>query len=735
MKNANPAVSSLSSAALALRAEISSDQMRLHKAFTVTGCSVEVRQGVDSLWIFVRRPDAGGFALRTAYSPGAPLDVKLLHQNGRTLEYQADGATGRFHVRLEIPNSEEAALRCTVRLTPAADLLVPAWPRDLYVLDAQGDPAEASGTVHAAQRGLNSGLVYLSLADPSFGSLLYFQNLTALNPYFAATGTLPDGRVGGLWPELGYLPPTSEDKPLAEGKEIVFSDVLLQWSDIIPKKPQEAARLFLDLLADVYSRIERPPTEYRNWPQKAKQTLLNLERSPKATITHYGHLYLHPYIESEYPDSMVQLTVLMPLREYADWRGRKLPLADALRAGLPRFFDAKLGSLRRYLPNVGKDKNANEVDSWYLYHPLANLARLAKEGDAEAKTLFLGSLDYAVKVARHFKYQWPVQFDVQTLEIIKSARKPEEPGQSDAGGLFAYVMLQAYDLTGEERYLEEAKRAIDAVRDMGFELNYQANITAWGANACLRLFRLTGKDRYLTQSYGFLAGFFHNSLMWESEIAAAKHYSVFMGVTCLHDGPYMALYECFESFASFHEYLSWGQSDLPDSVRLLLTEYCKYTLHRAWSYYPKELPAEILAPEVRNGHLDRKLAFPLEDLYADGQPPGQVGQEIYGCGAAFAFTTRAYHRLKSAPFQIFCEYPIFDLEETDEPCLSFQARGIEGFSCRARLIPAEGKSLPAITVREMEGSKITGHRTAEGHWEFLIPATRSIEIRWKKTDD
>ena len=293
-------------------------------------------------------------------------------------------------------------------------------------------------------------------------------------------------------------------------------------------------------------------------------------------------------------------------------------------------------------------------------------------------------------------------------------------------------MLQAHSFTGENRYLEEAEKAIEAVRDLEFNLEYQANITAWGANACLRLFQCTGEERYLAQSYVFLAGFFHNSLIWESEIAAAKYYPNFLGVTCLHDGPYMALYECFESFASFHEYLSWGTADIPDSIRLLLTEYCKYALHRAWSYYPKELPPEILATEVRNGHIDRELAFPLEDLYADGQPAGQVGQEIYGCGAAFAFTTRAYHRFKNAPFEIFCEYPIFDLEETGEPCLSFQARGAAGFSCRARLIPAEGKPLPPVTVREMEGDKIAGHRTTEGHWEFLVPAAKNVELRWKQ---
>src|SRR3546814_16500265 len=62
------------------------------------------------------------------------------------------------------------------------------------------------------------------------------------------------------------------------------------------------------------------------------------------------------------------------------------------------------------------------------------------------------------------------------------------------------------------------------------------------------------------------------------------------------------------------------------------------------------LPAEILAKEdVRNGHIDRTLSYPLEDLDVDGQPGGQVGQEIYGAGAAFVFATRSFHEV-SRPF-------------------------------------------------------------------------------------
>ena len=53
------------------------------------------------------------------------------------------------------------------------------------------------------------------------------------------------------------------------------------------------------------------------------------------------------------------------------------------------------------------------------------------------------------------------------------------------GGIYAYLMLQAFQLTDEKRFLDEARAAIRAAKGMRFELNYQANLTAWGAAACM----------------------------------------------------------------------------------------------------------------------------------------------------------------------------------------------------------------------------------------------------------
>lgn len=87
---------------------------------------------------------------------------------------------------------------------------------------------------------------------------------------------------------------------------------------------------------------------------------------------------------------------------------------------------------------------------------------------------------------------------------------------------------------------------------------------------------------------------------------------------------------------------------------MLCAEFRKYSLDRGWYFYPDALPDEAVEKgDVRNGRIDRKLSFPLEDLYGDGRPAGKVGQEIYGCGGAFLFAARAFHRREGAPFVIF----------------------------------------------------------------------------------
>ncbi|MGH6614828.1 hypothetical protein [Sphingomonas sp.] len=726
--------------ALDLQAEIGRRDMVSLAEVDLATATLHAMLGRDSLWLFVRRPGIGGYALRTAFCASG-LQIKEQHLGRDLLTFSCASAIGMQEVRIEVIDRHAPLLRASTSLVPRADILMRFWPRDLFPLGMDDDPCSARGRVEAAQRGLNAPIVLVARDEPGMGGLLYFQNLTALNGYYEATGTRPDSVVGGRWPQLGYQPPTgpmfeqADDNPLPAGTHTMISDALLAFGGLLGDDPRQSAISFLDMLAGIYPHITRPTTTYRDWPALAAQTAHGLRRSRNTHVEHYGHLYLRPYVGAEVPDSMVQLAVARPVARLAQDEPRYRPLAKTLLSGVDRFFDPQLGAIRRFLPNVvaqsrdaNNEKDPDEVDSWYLYHPLIDLAQLARAGDAEAERLLFAGIDFAITVARRFRYRWPVTFNVRTLKVNVRHRKEGDPGQSDVGGIYAHLMLDAWELTGRKRFLREAEKAIDATRELRFDLTYQTNLTAFGANACLRLWHATGRRFFLEQSFVFLASFLHNTLFWESQLGAARHYTTFMGATCLHDGPYMAIFECFESWEAFHHYLTAGQNDLPHSVQLLAAEYWRYGLDRAWGFYPAHLPPEILSEETRNGKIDRRLAVPLEDLYGAGDPAGQVGQEIYGSGAAFAFASGAWRKLKASPFILFCDYPIAAIDEKDGEA-HFRTSGVAGMNCRLRII-AKNRHRPKKPLLSISGSaEIAFVSLSKGNWEASIPANIPLTLK------
>lgn len=734
-----PEVRGVSPYVLALRQMLRTSGKNKLARFACGDLIVDLVPGADSLWALIRRPERGGLALRVAFLAGE-FECELLEtEPGEAAHVRVKSALGEHRAHFRTGGEAFDHLRVTVEFTPSAPLLMPFVPRDLYPLDADDDPLGAAGNVEAAQRGLNSGVLYFRVDEPAFGNVLYFQNLTALNDYYRATGTKPDGAVGGAWPELGYLIPTPPQSatpptnPLRPGKEIILSDAILVFRPEAPPHERESARQFLQMLGVAYKLLDFPPTEYRDWINRAERTLRDLDEAPEATIRHYGHRYIHPYTAAEYPDIMVQMSLVQAIHDWGKWRGEPHPLEAEFKAGLGKFYDAGLKTLRRYLPNVGGDKDAEAVDSWYLYHPLLNLGHLALDGDAQARRLFLDSIDYGIRAAHHFDYKWPIQYRVTDFSVITESAGADGRGQTDVGGVYAWVMLQAFELTDDKRFLDEARAAIDAAMGLRFNINYQANLTAWGAAACMRLWRITIQDIYLEQSYVYLGSFFHNSEIWESEIELATHYRNFLAVTCLQDAPYMAIYECFDSFAAFEKYLDDSGPDLEPAARMLIAEYCKYALDRAWYYYPDALPPEAISPEQRksNGHVDRKLSFPLEDLYADGQPAGQVGQEIYGAGAAFIFATRAFHPIEGAPFRLYCDHFVRAQERTGERSLTLTLDGGETCTAGLSLVREKRRKLPRVRLVTAGGDALRPVAASEDRIDFRVPANGRIVLSWK----
>ncbi|HEV7178925.1 MAG TPA: hypothetical protein VGN11_03580, partial [Candidatus Baltobacteraceae bacterium] len=602
---------------------------------------MSLQLGATSLWIVLRLGKSGTLALRTAYAAGGiELVAKELDARGGRVDLRSDA--GRYRVSFE---RRKGILHATTWLTPSRPLKMLHTPRDLIV--------SGSGTVHTAQRGPRTGLVFATLREPRGGTFCYVQNLGALNDYSKATRTSPAGRVGGEWPELGYSPAPNPDHALAADAEVVISDVYLALDSAVPQDELETAALFLDLLAEVYVRLPRPGARYRDWPAIARRTVRDLAFSPECTYRRQGKRYLMPYVgdREKPPESMVQLTVLLPLLEYEEWSGREFVLARRLLQALPSFFDPRVGSIVRWLPGETFGETGEEgqshanMDSWYLYHILFNISRLASLGYRDFSRLFENSLPYAIRVARRFDYRFPVFFDINTLGVVRGESKPGAGGEHDVAGLYALVMLHAYELFGKTEYLDEAIAAANSLENLGFNLGYQMNTTGFATEAMLRLYLLTGEQRYAGLVDVCLANVFENMWIWDCSYGHAVNYQTFFGLFPLRDAPYLAPYEELEALAKFHDLLKMGGHAIRPSARMLIAEYGKYALDRVWHYFPENLDSTALSNKPRNGHLDCALAVPVEDLQDGWELSGQVGQEIYGSGVALVYTTRHFKAL------------------------------------------------------------------------------------------
>ncbi|MFD0751225.1 hypothetical protein ACFQZS_13825 [Mucilaginibacter calamicampi] len=696
----------------------------------------------DSLWLIISWHSGGRIAVRMAYSPNSDIRITRLTEKDGQVTFYIDAVIGSYSVRLEMPvDNQIPVLRYTTTLKPVADLFIPFWPRDIIALNKDGNEKQPGGKIHASQWGTRTGFVYFSMERPQSGSVYYVQNLTALADYCQETETSGADTVGGQWPELGFALPPAVKKPLPASKEFIISDGFLALSEEVPADELKMSRQFMDLLAAIYLRLPLPKTQYRDWQDITNKCLNDLVNSHGCWSHADGHDYLNAYV-SDYdtpPEIMVQLAVLLPLYEYSLWSDEEIPAVKKIIDGLSAFYDKELGTINRWLPALVDELDESEeqlkpyvMDAWYLHHPMVNLARMALDGDKITRKLFLDSLEYMIKVAHRFEYKWPVFYDMRSLEIIKGNKQPGQGGEGDVAGLYAFVMLHAWDLTKDDRYLNEAKKAAKSLLGLGFDLFYQANNTALAAKAMIRLWNITKDKIYLDLSFLCLTNIFRNMQLWDCNYGYGKHYSTFFAVFPLADAPYTAAYEEAEVFACIHNYLELAaDEDLPESVSLLLAEFIRYIVERVAYYYPPNLPKEILSEEVKMGKVDPDLWIALEDIHDGWEKSGKVGQEVYGAGVAFGIVPRHYLKVPGQEFLIYCDYPVTKFTKKGKT-VSFDVRGDSRLTCRMMIVKKDKQALPEFKVYqkgEKEKLELKG-KPAKRNLEFTVTGNSKVTVTW-----
>jgi len=572
-----------------------------------------------------------------------------------TLSFDADPARpGLFHHRFAV----------TPRARPPARPLPPE-------LGFTGQPQV---TLYTQQAPMAAGLAFLYEGALLDSTLFYFQDLTSLNGYFAASRTgpvgkgfptplphLPSGIVGYREGRLGLALPGEGLASLPLGATTVVSDGYLMLTPGRPEDEPAMALRFLQGLAAVYSRIPRPQTDLVDWRDLARRTLADLPDRRNWVVVE-GRPFLRAYVNDgrAAPELITQLDVLTSLRDYrarCDGGPLALDLDRRLVATLPYFYSPEARAA------LNQPLSACPVaDSWYFVTGLLDLARLARDGVAAARRLLADSIEHAQTLAHRYGYVFPIFFDpLGTAHPPQPDPPLHPPCEYDVAGAYAYLMLDLYEETGEERYLREARTAVEALAGHGFDLAYELHVTALAATACARLFRLTDEHRYVELSLVPLANLLRHCWLWECSYGHAEGYRTFFGLLPMTYATVITPKEQYEAWQAMAEYLRLTHGVVPAGVEMLVAEFYRHTLNTMRSAFAPLMPPESIArhPRVQR-HVEQtapELYIPLEDIRDGWRQSGDIAQELYGAGMALTFAARAYTVLRPG-LTVYSEYPL-----------------------------------------------------------------------------
>lgn len=254
---------------------------------------------------------------------------------------------------------------------------------------------------------------------------------------------------------------------------------------------QESVSRWMQALLPLFEEKLTWPACATSWKEFATGTVEDLQDKASAQVEAKGHTGLRAYVKStsqlwtDAPDNFELMTVadvLWPSLLYL----RLHPSANfehecnALLADIPVFYHPETHSIS----NDFSSKKDERADSWYpfensliKYPMIGNLA-----GSKEITDNFLDAFRTAQKLAQKYNYLFPIYYQVASLQA-------EGAGTNYAvGGLYAWAAILANKLTGEPRYLEEARRAIQVLYTVPPDkLFHEPQELAYGALAAAEL--------------------------------------------------------------------------------------------------------------------------------------------------------------------------------------------------------------------------------------------------------
>ena len=494
-------------------------------------------------WISIRRtsargsrelrwiPGGGGSALPLLDRRHLQFTTNEVHSSGQSCTLRGQLGWAAYALGVELPGDTPGLIHCWIEVTPREprgpdqNLFADAGPEFTYA-DSKGgavDPEPVfyfeTPVTHPVKiwdwRSDLNQLVYFGDRRVLDASVLSYTDFTALNDYFAASGTRMFKRITG-WENhedivarpagaLGtakqlpfrfglQIPPARQ--ALATNRTYRLSDT---WLHLLPGAPPpqptpETARRFLEGYAALFDHVRKPEPGFHPWHEWTSNLISQLSRRRDTNWVwwtlaspHFNFLPYSDYLARFSPQQSDRLEVM----------GRK----HLLTAYAPDYTN-NFGSRGGYGWYPTR-KQAAKADFWqgYLW-PLyiANEYALTRT-NAEVRKMVLNLPGVLLDLGRRLDYTFAVFVDLNAATNVTTGYDYDY----GVAGLYAVLMLQYHRLTGEAKYLEEAQRAARKLTSFGFCAGFEMNVTALSTLTLLRLHQLTGDPQFLEGSYVQLA--------------------------------------------------------------------------------------------------------------------------------------------------------------------------------------------------------------------------------------
>lgn len=546
-------------------------------------------------------------------------------------------------------------------VTPHGDPLNgPTLPEWGFVDPATGESTSGEYRPYA-ERAPGAAPSVFGYSESLDSTILYWVDLTALNPYIETTGASTVGTPQRRGQRFGHNITGTELRRLEQGKSSLLYDSYLYLTPGVPTDETAMFRRYLTQVSDVYDLVLRPRDPLPDWRNLADETLRALS-DPDTWVELDGQRYWRAYVADtrETVEAITQLDVGLAAARYAARYGDQpvaTEIVDDVVAGLPDFYNPSFGMFQNQGP-IAITGDQRRGDTWYELGHALKAAEFGALGYEVPADLALRSQASWIEFAETVNYNFPQFYNFATWE--GTGREP------DAAGGYALYMLRLSDLGCGEPCEQQAKAAVRTYGGSGFGFAYETHMTAAAALAAAELADRTGDDTWLESAYGPIANLMRLSWLHEVDYGPAAEARTFFGLAPTQQAAAITAKEQYETWIYLTEFLRLAHGRVDPAVEKLVAEFSYHTLVTLASSLPPLLPAGVSTeypsayPSVTTNRLD--LFIPLEDMRDGRETWGVIGQEVYGAGMAPTFAALAY--LSPVPgVTIYSGYPLADVSQ------------------------------------------------------------------------